>query len=146
MFLGIDALEHGNQLRIYFGEKISWLDQFIDMVSFIFDWLIPLGADVRKIKAKYDRTIEAFFNTFRFLNTFGYISVVIIIGLLITHMADYQYSYTELCTYYIPCFFFFSRFSTNYGWVYSMIYIIFALVGLILFLSKWVKFDILSKR
>ena len=67
--------------------------------------------------------------------------------LIIVHLSAYQHDYSDLCTsVYIPCFFFYSRFHTNYAVVYSAMFIVFAVVSLFLILNKWVTFDILRRR
>lgn len=139
----MDSLEKTNLMKMYFGEKVSVFDYLYDLTYWGWNWIIPLWRDIWKISLKYDKSILAYFQTFRFLHSFALFSFILFLILIVVHLSIFQYDYSEFCSRFIPCFLLYSRFHTKIGWVYALTYIIFISFGVFFALSKWVSFDIL---
>mmetsp|Transcript_25410 Transcript_25410/g.25154 ORF Transcript_25410/g.25154 Transcript_25410/m.25154 type:complete len:253 (+) Transcript_25410:878-1636(+) len=112
----------------------------------IYRFLIPLKNDLNRIRLAYDKSIESFFNMFRFLVNFNILTALGFGYILTMHIFDYNGGFTDLCATFYPCFTLYSRFSTNSALRYSFALFLFCVIGAILFIYKWVKVDYKSKR
>lgn len=54
------------------------------------------------IRKSYDKSIEAYFDMFRFLVTFNIITMLGFGYILIIHIISYDYSLGDLCDSYFP--------------------------------------------
>ena len=143
--MGVDFLGDID-IKFYEGQKQGCWSLFQNRLAGFFDRITPLRSDLRQIRVKYDTSIYALFKFFRFLNSFSLFTFFLFLILNVTHLAWFQYSWSDQCAYYIPCVLFYSRYHSNYAVLYSFTFLIFAIVGLFLTLYKWVNFLILKKK
>lgn len=98
--------------------------------------MIPHRGDVKYISSKYDRAIDGFFQFFRFVVAFSIMVCIVFLVLLAVHTIFFindKLSFSsspDLC-YYIPCYFFYSRFDSKLDYIYSLTYLIFVIIGMV---------------
>ena len=63
---------------------------------------MPLKSDMMKIRFYYDKSIESFFDMFRFLVNFNILTLLGFAYLLAMHFFDYNGSISALCATYFP--------------------------------------------
>lgn len=100
---------------------------------------------MKYVSAKFDKSIESFFQFYRFLNSFAILVFVIFAFMNIWHWIVMEYSWENFC-FYLPCVVFYSHFHQNEDFVFTITYLSFGLIGLFITLYKWVKFDIIKKQ
>jgi len=112
----------------------------------VYKYCIPLRSDIIRIRLSYDKSIEAFFNMFKFLVNFNILTLLGFSYILIMHILDFNGSFTGLCNTFFPCFTLYSRFTVNSDLRYSVALFLFVIIGTFLFIYKWVIVDYKSKR
>jgi len=75
--------------------KTPW-QKLVGRIYAIYTFLIPLKNDMNRIRLSYDKSIEAFFEMFRFLVNFNIITLLGFIYILAMNIFDYSGSYTDL--------------------------------------------------
>jgi hypothetical protein len=68
--------------------------------------------------------------------------------LLLKHVSDMKYSYSELCAglFPTPCFLYYSRFDASSDQYYALTLILFMILGIVISVYKWVEFDLVRKK
>lgn len=86
---------------------------------------------------------------FRFLFGLSFLVGMIYSLLLIRYVLTNTNSLTYMCPgsfSEMPCFLFYSRFSTDNDTFYSGTLIVFVVIGTIISIRKWINFDLLRKK
>jgi len=112
----------------------------------LYKFFVPLKNDMIMIKRSYDRSIEAFFEMFRFLVNFNILTALGFGYILLMHLLDYQGQLTDFCATYFPCFLQYSRFSTDSQERYAFALALFVFIGTILCIYKLVAVDYRAKK
>jgi len=92
----------------------------------------------------YDKSIEGFFEFFRFIVGLSFLTFLIfgtMLGYYMYLLWDDIITDMSLCSTYIPCFTLFSRFPDGYELYYLCTIIGFILVGFFCIIYKWLTFD-----
>lgn len=149
LFVGIDFLG-GSQLKVSKNSSTRCWDLTKKRFYQFFDVITPHRDDIKSISSKYDKAIEAYFQFFRFVVSFAIVISVVFFGILALHsmkfFTDNKILKTpDLCNS-IPCYFYYSRFSNDYDWIYALSYLVFAVIGLIISVIQWSNFDLKSVR
>ena len=92
----------------------------------------PLQSDMVRIRKAYDKSIESFFEMFRFLVNFNIITMFGFAYILTVHILDFEGSLTDVCDTYFPCFMQYTRFPKSAKLRYSLALALFIVIGIIL--------------
>ena len=98
----------------------------------------------------YDVSIGNFFEIVQFLFMYSVVTAIIYSYLVVRHYLDnkdilFYEEYKGICGYCFPCFYFFSRFNQPLKWHYAFTNMFFVIVGILVCVYLWVKFDKKSK-
>ena len=111
---------------------------------------MPLGHRIKRVKTIFNKAVSSFFITYRFLNSLAIINMLAYLGLLISHICEWDNkngSFTTLSNNSIfPVFVLYSSFDTHHGASYSQHLFFFILIVTIASGIRWVLFDYDSKR
>ena len=145
MFGGIDFLS-GGQIKISQGTSKTWWQKFSEKVYQLIDKITPHKDDVKEISAKYDKSIEGFFQFYRFVVSYSIMMFGFFIPLIVFHSIKSSGSdYTTLWNY-LPCYFYYSRFQSSIDYIYTITYVWFWIVGMIIWQVQWTQFTINQQR
>ena len=102
----------------------------------------PFKSNLNQIYIKFDRSINNFFELFRFLFVFSLITFLLYAYLLFIHLYNTETKdVSNICNKLVPCILFYSRFITKEATVYCSTIGLFTIIGLIICLYQWIKFD-----
>ena len=108
--------------------------------------ITPHKDDVKEIASKYDKSIEGFFQFYRFVVAFSIIMFGFFLPLLVIHSILTSRSDLTTIVNYLPGYFYYSRFQSSIDYVYAFTYITFGIVGMIIWLVQWTQFTVKQKR
>lgn len=120
-------------------------ERIIDQMWQFLYRLVILKGDMKRIEARYDKSISSYFSFYKFLVNSSIFMLAIFSYLLVSHILFYNGSLVSICTGG-PCFLLYFGFSTSEGFAYSMSIIAFIFATVLASLVKWVRTDLVRKR
>ncbi|CDW88631.1 UNKNOWN [Stylonychia lemnae] len=138
---GVDFLGD-NAIKVSEKKILSRWEKLKIQVADIIDRIQPFKSEMQQIYIKFDRSINNFFQLFRFLFVFSMITFVLYAYLLLIHFINTDSSeISKICNTVVPCILYYSRFLAKEGTAYCSTIGLFVIIGLIICLYQWIKFD-----
>ncbi|CAG9331345.1 unnamed protein product [Blepharisma stoltei] len=120
-------------------------DKFTDQIKSCFYKVVVLKGEMKRIEARYDKSISAYFSFYKFLVNSSIFILAIFMYLLISHILYYNGNFLGTCGGG-PCFLLYSAFPTSEDISYCLSFICLIAATVCASIFKWVRTDYIRKK
>jgi hypothetical protein len=140
--LGSSAIANEHQVKLMRMQTRSCCGRFKNAYNTVIATLTPFHGDMNLLFYRYDREVQVYFETIRYLIVIAFTVMVIFLYFLITHALGTNFASGEAfwCKYNIPCFLLYSSIQVKERQIYSYSYAAVICVIFFLGLARYINF------
>jgi hypothetical protein len=145
--LASSAIANEHQNRLYSINSKTWKGQIKHKCHKFLQFFFPFKSDLEYLSYRYDRDVQVYFDTHRYLFMVSLIILLIYIYYIIQRILNSDFSTgVDLCKYSIPCFLFYSRVTSKEESAFSITYLTMTSMILYLLMMKYISYNKLRQN